>query len=238
MDSLGRGEANDYWNADDARVSDADLAAVPAALHVAGQAVGGSSVDQLMLLRPVLGRIGAKIAPTLSSEQAENWMRATLEALSDLPPDLVAKGLEAAKHTAMQFPSEVEGVVRAAVGDELMARHRIRNRLTMLAKRAAAAPPPSEVCTPEQAAAIKAEIGIAPTERAKAERGPPRMPTVADYMTLGLSQDAAEAAVAQQQGQRRDMAGLDRDSAKSASDILGAAKRDWRAPPEPLAQAA
>lgn len=59
-----------------------------------------------------LGAIGAKVAPTMSTEQAAKWLDAVITALSDLPPLIALTAAKLALHRPMNFPNEVDGVVR------------------------------------------------------------------------------------------------------------------------------
>lgn len=131
MSLLSDGEANDHWDAANVKLPPAIAEKLPDAKKAADAAVAGAG-DAIRSCSRMLAIVCAKVAPTLSKPQVDAWVSATLTALSDLPADLVKIGLDKAVHTAMQFPSEIEGVVRAAIGEELMRRHRVRNRLIAL----------------------------------------------------------------------------------------------------------
>lgn len=60
-------------------------------------------------LRP----IGIKIAPTMAPQQVGAWLAAMVAALSDLPPRVAVRAAEQAIHVPMQFPNEVEKIIRA-----------------------------------------------------------------------------------------------------------------------------
>lgn len=68
--------------------------------------------------------IGAKISPTMSSEQVDVWIVAMVTALSDLPFAFSTKGAQEAIHVPMKFLNEVEGVIREKA-EEAATRHRL-----------------------------------------------------------------------------------------------------------------
>jgi hypothetical protein len=63
-------------------------------------------------LRDALRLIGMKIAPTMSVEQAENWLTSLVIALNDLPADIAAQASREAHRTPINFPNEVDRVIR------------------------------------------------------------------------------------------------------------------------------
>lgn len=76
-------------------------------------------------LRP----IGAKLAPSMSHEQAVAWRCAVVLALSDLPARIALYGVRKAIHRPMQFLNEVDGVAREYANEAL---DRQRNALHRL----------------------------------------------------------------------------------------------------------
>jgi hypothetical protein len=62
--------------------------------------------------RDVLRLIGMKIAPTMSVEQAENWLTSMVMALNDLPADIAVHASREAHRTPISFPNEVDRVIR------------------------------------------------------------------------------------------------------------------------------
>lgn len=63
-------------------------------------------------LRDALRLIGMKIAPTMSIEQAENWLTSLVIALNDLPADIATQAAREAHRTPINFPNEVDRVIR------------------------------------------------------------------------------------------------------------------------------
>lgn len=88
-----------------------------------------------------LKMIGAKIAPTMSDEQAKVWVAAVTFALSDLPARVAIRAAEDAMHVPMRFLNEVEGVVREKA-IEVSARYALaRQNLERLMREMAPQPP-------------------------------------------------------------------------------------------------
>jgi hypothetical protein len=106
---------------------------------------GATSKNLADALRPM----GAKIAPTMSTEQATAWLAAMVMALSDLPEIGVVKAAREAIHVPIRFPNEVDGVIRAK-SEEVMYRHHrairrlrgLREMIDMPGKMARSLPPP------------------------------------------------------------------------------------------------
>ena len=103
------------WSIEQAQELGADPAAAIAALRARDvplnreEPTGGKKSG---VLKQALGVLGAKIAPTMSREQAEAWATAMAMALSDLPAAFSIRGAKDAIHAPMRFINEVEGVVR------------------------------------------------------------------------------------------------------------------------------
>jgi hypothetical protein len=66
-----------------------------------------------------LHTIIAAINPSLSQEQVNTWVNATLIKLADLAPPVLKKATERALHCAFGFPGEVEGKVRELADEHL-----------------------------------------------------------------------------------------------------------------------
>lgn len=200
MAAIDFGDPNEYWRAEDQRVTPEQRAQLPIALDRAEQALTGFDRQTLPRLRELLKPIGAKISPTMSQEQAAAWMSGLLTALSDVPYDLLDSGIRAAVHVPMRFLSEVEGVIRDVIEPEFRSRRIVCQRLRQLAsirdeQTYEAAPAQSEI-SPENyeewnelmktvgAKTRYREDGSVYMDATPAEvretRGPPKMPGAAD----------------------------------------------------------
>lgn len=82
-------------------------------MHVEPRLDGPQSRAVADFLRP----IGAKIAPTMSGEQANTWRAAMVLALSDLPPRVAQKATRLAIHKPMLFINEAETEIRKIAAD-------------------------------------------------------------------------------------------------------------------------
>lgn len=127
----------------------------------------------------------------MSEDDRREWLRAAWGALHGIPADLLKRGCAEARRRA-DHPAKIVPIIMAEVEDAW--RRRKAGDV-----RSEPAPAPAEDfvrCTPEEAAAIRAEFGIGPPERGEARPvGDLRMPSVADYVGMGLSREAAEAEV-------------------------------------------
>lgn len=157
-----------------------------------------------------LKRLAAKIAPTMPAAQATVWRDAMIEALSDLPALVSLTAAKRAIHRPMQWVNEVEKVVREIAAEVEAERREALARLGRLqAEMARMANPqpllgqPDEPVEPEAVAELMARLGVrgpdVPRVRDRAAAlpmMPRRLPTIADYLELGLAPDDAAAAVA------------------------------------------
>lgn len=148
------------------------------------------------------------------ADRATAWLHESVRLLRDLPHDIVGNAIdEAVKKSDRGFMPSV-GAIRAFADPALDERKKKVARLRSLAG-AALAPrlPPQEPeafehCSPEDAAEILKEFGFAPMgQRAGRTFDPaklrgPKSITVEDYVALGLTRDAAEAAIADMQRSR------------------------------------
>lgn len=151
-----------------------------------------------------LTALGMVMAPNRPAAEATMWVHEMTRLLRDLPEDLVCEAIDHLQKTCKFLPTVAE--IRELADPALEARRRDVARLDAMARLIAsgavipelrkreepepkAAEPP---CTPEQAAAIVAEFGLAvdPLERIARHSGPPRMPTRADYIALGVDPSA------------------------------------------------
>ncbi|MBB5709319.1 hypothetical protein [Sphingomonas xinjiangensis] len=132
------------------------------------------------------------VAPTgMTPEDRTEWLRAAWGALKDIPPDLLEAGCELARETCDHPSKIVPAIIKAT--DQVW-RKRKGDRARVLATLALPAEEPvtvdpDELCTPEQAAAIIAELGLkmddAPA-RQRAHKGPPTAPTREWYIARGV----------------------------------------------------
>lgn len=127
----------------------------------------GPSADWAEALDRRLRKLAAKIAPSMSVEQADAWCEAVVEALSDLPAMVALTAAKRAIHVPMTFLNEVEGIVRGIAAEVDRDRRAALRRLAELrdvldrlqSPPAELSAPP--IVTPEQAQAILQEFGLA-----------------------------------------------------------------------------
>lgn len=115
------------------------------------------------LLGDDLAMIATKIAPTLSPEQSDGWIKVMCVALADLPGRVAREAATSALHRPMKFLNEVETVIR----DEAAAitiRHSVAlRRLRQLADAIAWAAKPSTMLPDDDVS-----TGPIPPERIRA----------------------------------------------------------------------
>lgn len=71
-----------------------------------------------------LAMLLTKVAPTMSTDQADSWIKVMMIALGNLPGRVAREAAQAAMYRHMKFPNEIEDVVRQ-LAEGLMARHRL-----------------------------------------------------------------------------------------------------------------
>jgi hypothetical protein len=96
-----------------------------------------------------LALLATKIAPTMSVEQSDAWVKVMVAALSDLPGRVAVEAARQALHRPMEFISQVEGVIREQAV-LVSARHatalsRLRSLHATIANPPIALPDPSQV---------------------------------------------------------------------------------------------
>lgn len=64
-----------------------------------------------------LRRLGVKISPSMSTEQAREWRAVMAEALSDIPARVALTAAKRAIHKPMRFLNEVEGEIRVLAAE-------------------------------------------------------------------------------------------------------------------------
>jgi hypothetical protein len=156
---------------------------------------GSWLVDRLSALMMAMGN-------ERDEKRIAAWLAETTRLLRDIPQDILADAIdEAVKRSDRGFLPAV-GQVRAIADPALEHRKLIFGRLERLRNAHIMTPlgePPQAdtagQCTPEQAAAILAEYGfkgLAP------QKGPKPLPTIDDYIAIGLSWEEAERTLAAQ----------------------------------------
>ncbi|UAK23654.1 hypothetical protein [Sphingomonas nostoxanthinifaciens] len=140
------------------------------------------------------------VAPAgMSQDDATAWLATAAETLRGIPADLLERGCMAARRK-VDHPSKIIAAIFAEIGGAWERRKADLGRLATLERIAADRPEPpagDPFIRPEEATAIIDEFNLrADRAEPRAPRGPARMPTVADYMEIGLSRDAAARAVA------------------------------------------
>jgi hypothetical protein len=89
-----------------------EQAALPAKQVEPGGVVDGQRGPRTDRLMQSLRTIGAKISPSMTSDQVDVWVAAMTVALSDLPFAFAMRGINEAIHVPMRYLNEVEGVIR------------------------------------------------------------------------------------------------------------------------------
>lgn len=97
-----------------------------------------------------LNPLAAKIAPTMSKDQAAAWRNAMLDALADLPAMIGLTAAKRAIHVPMTFVNEVEGVVRKIAAEISDARRDAIARLERLIADLERANQPALPTTPDE----------------------------------------------------------------------------------------
>ena len=183
---------------------------VPAELRAATEACRPVGIEWL---GQRLGLVWKSTTPTAAME-AKAWLHETGRLTKHLPHDIAAHAIDEAVKQSRFTPTAAE--ILAIAEPMLAERRKQRKRLDVLVNgerpeqampwKAEAQPfADVEVCTPEDAAAIMAENGIARVEEDKPLRVDtsrlrgPKSITVQDYIDLGLSREDAERAIADMQ---------------------------------------
>jgi hypothetical protein len=153
--------------------------------------------DILTMLAPVLALVGAV---GMSPDDRAEWLAAAVDALKHIPFDLLQAGLKETRRRA-DHPSKVIPFVLDYCEDLVAWRKQELDRARSRARAADAPPslpaPGQTYCTAEEAAEIVDRVF--PQARSLRDtpppikRGPPRMPTKADYLALGVDPAVVEA---------------------------------------------
>lgn len=180
-----------------------------------------AKIDPPALLRAAIGRLAPTASdwlakrlsllwgsmPTSGNMTAKAWLHETGRMLKHLPQDILAHAIDEAARQGSGF---VPGAAQILDIAEPMHRKRKlhRARLDEIVNGKPATPvrpweqrdiamPADGVCTPEEARDIMRRDGIPLGEsEQRRERGPLRMPTIQDYIDMGVARDDAERAVA------------------------------------------
>jgi hypothetical protein len=188
----------DPWNAVDALVQIKAAAADPDVRRLAMQYRAAlAPVDPHWLKRRLLVMMAAH-GHERDPERVTGWLAETGRLLIDLPGSILAEAIdEAIKRSERGFLPAV-GQIRAIAEPLLQDRERQARRLEAIVAQMDRKPTPAvrpweeptepkEICTPEQAAAIKAEFGLVSEARQQAKpvgAGPARKPSESDYIAL------------------------------------------------------
>lgn len=127
-----------------------------------------------------------------SPEEARASFAKLIADLADVPDDILRDACRAYVNTpGTRFFPKGAGEIRAFTQPLQNRRARDAFRLRELAKASDEAFDESDCCTPEQAAEIIEEMGLTGAAAATARHylGPPRKPTRADYIALGVDPD-------------------------------------------------
>lgn len=129
------------------------------------------------------------VAPAGFSEgDRKAWLTAAAITLEGIPPDLLERGVAAARRAA-DHPSRIVPSIMAEIGDAWQDRRRnLAEERRVIIDRQQPAEPAEPPCTPEEAARIMTELGLSSTaeETVKRHLGPPRVPTREDYIAMGV----------------------------------------------------
>lgn len=145
--------------------------------------------------------------PTSGNMTAKAWLHETGRMLKHLPQDILAHAIDQAARQGSGFVPGASAILEIAEPLHRKRRlHRARLDEIVNGKPAQSARPwevrgvamPDEgVCTPEEAQGIMRENGIPlGQQEERRTRGPLRMPTVQDYLDMGVAREDAERAVA------------------------------------------
>jgi hypothetical protein len=120
----------------------------------------------------------------MNEEARAEWLAVAWHTVGHLPADLLAIGCKKAREVC-DHPSKIVPAILAETRDLLERRRdHVRASYTPPARQL----PPPDVCTPEAAAAILAEMGLSSAAEQTVKRylGAPRRPTRADYIAMGV----------------------------------------------------
>lgn len=143
--------------------------------------------DVITILSPILALVGAA---GMSQDDRREWLAAATDALQHIPHDLLSAAAASAKQ-ACDHPSKVIPFIIRETEASIAFRRRALADWEQRYREHYALPAPGESrCTGQEAAEIidKECPWVRQGQEApvKVHRGPPRMPTRADYIALGV----------------------------------------------------
>jgi len=150
--------SGDYWKPE---IAARDIAAnggsVPDLIAAHNRALAPCGNDWLQKRLRLLW----KSSPVGGSIDATAWLHETGRLLADLPQDILAAAIDQAVMKSERGFMPGVGEIRALAEPELAKRRLAKWRLEQVAAHKRTAPvPPTERCSPEQAAAILKEVGV------------------------------------------------------------------------------
>lgn len=149
------------------------------------------SADIVKIVTPVLILCGAV---GMSADDRTEWFQAAAGALHGVPADLLAKAVQSVS-AKVDHPSKIVPAIMTHVADEWARRKARHAKLMFLANVPPALPAPEPwEPKPGETAEILAEVGIKTTNGQRAHR----MPTVEDYVAMGVGLKDAKKIVAKQ----------------------------------------
>jgi hypothetical protein len=201
--SLRQVERSHAWLAAERRDEDLlplvtadDASLLPAALREADALLWPADPEMIVVaLAPVL----TLVAPSgMSEDDREEWFAAAADALRGIPGDLLYRGLRVAR-ASVDHPAKVVPMIISTISAAWTRRRADRASIGwLLARMNKPVQKPVQVCTPEEARAILAEVGMPSHAPASTGAGAARTEaTLDDYLALGLSNDEALAAMAE-----------------------------------------
>jgi ketosteroid isomerase-like protein len=135
--------------------------------------------------------------------QATAWLGETIRLLSHVPTDIISAAIDQAVVQSERGFIPTVGEILKIASPALEKRRQALSRLEVMIAAASALPAkasdPEPVCTPEEAAEILSDVGMASVVRAMdpVAQTPPAEPTLDDYIALGLTEIEARSAMEQ-----------------------------------------
>lgn len=144
MSAAGDGEPNGYFDATAVAKSLApdQVRHLPDVIDRSKAAVAPIRADvaALSALQGQLLRIGPRVSPSSSVEQAKAWAASLVASLAHYPADLLMKAADAAAIKQFQFLNEVGPFIEEHLREPMARRRRVLNRLSEIELRARSLP--------------------------------------------------------------------------------------------------
>lgn len=158
--------------------------AEPGALSEAQQRI--QPAPQELVVRGLSSALVLVAPAGFSDGDRRAWLTSAAMTLKGIPADLLERGVVAARRVA-DHPSKIVPAIMEAIGTSWELR-RDNARREVASEVTALPAPESDVCTPEQAAEIMAEFGLAtnPLETVRRHIGPPVNPPQSYYLDMGV----------------------------------------------------